>query len=51
MIAEGADEGESMPPLSFSPGQSSAQEGRCVYYVLLTKNGWSGPRKSTPVCV
>jgi branched-chain amino acid transport system substrate-binding protein len=40
-----------IPPLSFSPGQASAPEGRCVYYVLLTKDGWSGPRKSTPVCV
>ena len=40
-----------IPPLSFSPGQKAATEGRCVYYVLLTKNGWSGPRKSTPVCV
>jgi branched-chain amino acid transport system substrate-binding protein len=40
-----------IPPLSFSPGQTAAPEGRCVYYVLLTKDGWSGPRKSTPVCI
>lgn len=40
-----------IPPLSFSPGQANTQEGRCVYYVLLTQKGWSGPRKSNPVCV
>jgi branched-chain amino acid transport system substrate-binding protein len=40
-----------IPPQSFRPGQQAAPEGRCIYYMLLTKNGWSGPRKSTPICV
>ncbi len=38
------------PPITFSPGQARAPEIRCVYYELLTTDGWIAPRASRPVC-
>lgn len=38
------------PPITFSPGQARAPEIHCVYYELLTADGWVAPRGSRPVC-
>lgn len=37
-------------PLTFKPG-GTAPVGKCVFYVLLTKQGWTAPASSKAVCV
>lgn len=38
------------PPITFSPGQSSAPPVRCIYFELLSEQGWTAPRGSKYVC-
>ncbi|MGQ0624831.1 MAG: ABC transporter substrate-binding protein [Sporichthyaceae bacterium] len=38
------------PPLTFSPNQKFAPLVQCVYFELLTTQGWTAPRGSRPLC-
>jgi branched-chain amino acid transport system substrate-binding protein len=38
-------------PLTFKPGQSKATSSACVFYELLTPQGWTAPRGSKTICV
>ena len=38
-------------PVSFSPGQAHATSSGCVFYQMLTTEGWTAPRGSKPVCL
>jgi branched-chain amino acid transport system substrate-binding protein len=38
-------------PLSFTPDEPHATSSGCVFYELLTANGWSAPRGSNRVCL
>lgn len=37
-------------PITFTPGQKHATSTGCVFYQLLTTEGWTAPRGSRPVC-
>jgi branched-chain amino acid transport system substrate-binding protein len=37
-------------PITFTPGQKHATSNGCVFYQLLTTEGWTAPRGSRPVC-
>ncbi len=36
--------------LTFTPGQKRATSSGCVFYELLTPQGWTAPRGSRPIC-
>lgn len=38
-------------PITFTPNQKSAASSGCIYYELLTPQGWTAPRGSRAVCV
>jgi branched-chain amino acid transport system substrate-binding protein len=38
-------------PLTFQPGQKTPVSSGCVFYELLTKDGWTAPRGARPVCL
>ena len=38
-------------PITFTPNQKSAKSSGCVYYELLTSQGWTAPKGSRAVCV
>ncbi|MGQ0629634.1 MAG: ABC transporter substrate-binding protein [Sporichthyaceae bacterium] len=38
------------PPITFSPNQKFAPLSRCVYFELLTVEGWTAPLGSQPLC-
>jgi branched-chain amino acid transport system substrate-binding protein len=38
-------------PITFAPNQKSAVSSGCVFYELLTPQGWTAPRGSRAVCV
>ena len=38
-------------PLTFKPGQARATSSGCLFYELLTPQGWTAPRGSKVICV
>jgi branched-chain amino acid transport system substrate-binding protein len=38
-------------PITFTPNQKAAKSSGCVYYELLTPQGWTAPKGSRAVCV
>ena len=38
-------------PLTYKPGQAKAPSSRCLFYELLTPQGWTAPRGSKQICV
>jgi branched-chain amino acid transport system substrate-binding protein len=38
-------------PLTFKPGQANSASSGCLFYELLTPQGWTAPRGSKVICV
>jgi branched-chain amino acid transport system substrate-binding protein len=38
-------------PLTYKPGQAKAPSSACLFYELLTPQGWTAPRGSKQICV